>query len=491
MVRGAIADHGAPRSTVEGTRAILRVDAAIIGTGQAAPSLAVALAARGERVALFEGGALGGSCVNVGCTPTKTLRKSARVAHLARRAGEFGVEVGEVRVNFAAAMQRAAGVVEASRTGLLSWISAAAGVTLIREWAALSGRQEDRFVVQGAATRVLASRVYLNTGTRPSVPVVPGLDNIPFLTNETVMALRERPEHLLILGGSYIGLELGQIFRRLGSAVTVIEVGPAVARREDPDVSARVAALLADEGVTLLTEITVEKVAQATSSSHAPALELQLRHLATGERRRLQGSHLLVATGRLPNTERLGLSSVGLSLDDRGFIPVNGRLETSVPLIWALGDVNRRGAFTHTSYQDHEIVLANLSGSSRTADDRVSTYAMFTDPPLGRVGITEREARALMSQGRRFLVATFEMKHVSRAKEEGETTGVMSVLVDADSEQFVGASLLGIGADEVVQVISAMMAAQAPYRVLQQALPIHPTVAEYFPTILGKLRPLA
>ena len=232
-------------------------------------------------------------------------------------------------------------------------------------------------------------------------------------------------------------------------------------------------------------------MAQATSSSHAPALELQLRHLATGERRRLQGSHLLVATGRLPNTERLGLSSVGLSLDDRGFIPVNGRLETSVPLIWALGDVNRRGAFTHTSYQDHEIVLANLSGSSRTADDRVSTYAMFTDPPLGRVGMTEREARALMSQGRRFLVATFEMKHVSRAKEEGETTGVMSVLVDADSEQFVGASILGIGADEVVQVISAMMAAQAPYRVLQQALPIHPTVAEYFPTILGKLRPLA
>ena len=479
------------RPAVEGSPAVLRVDAAIIGTGQAAPSLAVALAARGERVALFEGGEVGGSCVNVGCTPTKTLRKSARVAHLARRAGEFGVEVGEVRVNFAAAMQRAAGVVEASRTGLLSWISASAGVTLIREWGALSGRQEDRFVVQGARTTVLASRIYLNTGTRPSVPAVPGLDNIPFLTNESVMALGERPEHLLILGGSYIGLELGQIFRRLGSAVTVIEAGPAVARREDPDVSARIAALLAGEGVTLLTETTVEQVAQATSSSPAPALELQLRHVATGERRQLQGSHLLVATGRLPNTERLGLASVGVSLDERGFIPVNGRLETSVPRIWALGDVNRRGAFTHTSYQDHEIVLANLSGGSRTADSRVNTYAMFTDPPLGRVGLTEREARALMARGRRFLVATHEMKHVSRAKEESETIGVISVLVDADSEQFVGASLLGIGADEVVQVISAMMAAKAPYRVLKEALPIHPTVAEFFPTILGKLRPLA
>jgi len=469
-----------------------RVDAVIIGTGQAAPALATALARGGERVVVFEGGALGGSCVNVGCTPTKTLRKSACVAHLVSRAAEFGVHTGAVHVDFAAAMERTAGVVEASRAGLTRWMDGTDGVTIVREWAALAGRDGDAFVVRGEHTTVIAPRVYLNPGTRPFVPPIAGLAEVPYLTNETIMALRERPEHLVVLGGSYIGLELGQIFRRLGSAVTVVEAAPAVAAREDVDISARIADMLRAEGVTLLTDTRVEQVALHEEIARASLpLALRLRLQTSDTVQELRASHLLVATGRLPNTERLGFETVGVHVDERGFIPVNGRLETSVPGIWALGDVNRRGAFTHTSYQDHEIVLANHRGGSRTADDRISTYAMFTDPPLGRVGLSEHEARAQLADGRRFLAASHEMRFVSRAKEEGETTGVIKVLVDADSHRFVGATLLGIGADEIVQIIGAMIAADAPYEVLRDALPVHPTVTEFFPTILGKLAPLA
>lgn len=473
-------------------RRALRVDAIIIGTGQAAPALATALARSGERVVVFEGGALGGSCVNVGCTPTKTLRKSARVAHLVARAAEFGVHTGAVHVDFAAAMERTAGVVEASRAGLTRWMESTEGVTIVREWAMLAGREGKHFVVQGSETTVMAPRVYLNSGTRPFVPPIPGLAEVPYLTNENIMALQERPEHLVILGGSYIGLELGQIFRRLGSVVTVVESGSAIASREDADVSACLADLLRAEGVTLLTDAEVERVSLHNEIARATlSLAMQVRTRGTDETQDLRASHVLVATGRLPNTERLGLDSVGVTVDDRGFIPVNGRLETSVPGIWALGDVNRRGAFTHTSYQDHEIVLANHRGGSRTADNRITTYAMFTDPPLGRVGLGEREAREQMTRGRRFLTASHEMRFVSRAKEEGETTGVIKVLVDADTHRFAGATLLGLGADEIVQIIGAMIAADAPYEVLRDALPVHPTVTEFFPTILGKLQPFA
>ena len=342
-------------------------------------------------------------------------------------------------------------------------------------------------MVHGGNITAIAPRVYINSGTRPQVPPIPGLASVPYLTNETVMALRERPAHLVILGGSYIGLELGQIFRRLGSDVTVVEAGVAVAGREDPDISARIADALTTEGVSLRTGTTVEEI----TLSGPAALILTLRDGTTGSVTTLQASHLLVATGRLPNTEHLGLEHVGLTVDAKGFIPVNGRLESAVPGIWALGDVNRRGAFTHTSYQDHEIVLANHIGGQRSADGRLTTYAMFTDPPLGRVGLSETEARALMAKGRRFLAASHEMKLVSRAKEESETVGVMKVLVDAATERFVGATLFGIGADEIVQIIGAMMAADAPYQVLRDALPVHPTVTEFFPTILKKLAPLA
>jgi len=461
-------------------------DAAIVGTGQAAPALAVALAKRGERVALIEGGLLGGSCVNVGCTPTKTLRKSARVAYLARRAGEFGVQVGKVEVDFAAAMQRMQDLVDGARSELEGWIAAEPNITLLRAWGSFAGRGPQGFDLMAGERRIRAARVYLNTGTRASIPPIPGIHDVPGLDNVSLLKLRTLPRHLIILGGSYIGLEMGQIFRRLGSEVTVVEGAPRITIREDPEVSACIASFLQAEGLTVLAGQPIERV-----ESSGDGVSLQVAG------RRIEGSHLLVATGRLPNTERLNLQAVGVATDERGFVPTDGQLQTNVPGIWALGDINKRGAFTHTSYQDHEIVLANhLAAASqgsahdtqlRSADGRNMAYAMYTDPPLGRVGQSEAEARA---SGKRILVAKFDMKHVSRAKEESETSGLIKLLVDADTERFVGATVLGINGDEIIQVISNFMATGASWRVMKDALPIHPTVAEFLPTILGKLKPL-
>lgn len=454
----------------------IEVDAAIVGSGQAAPALATALAQRGERVAFIEAAQLGGSCINHGCTPTKTLRKSARVAHMARRAAEFGVRVGEVEVDFAAAMERMQLRVDTARAGLESWIAGEKNITLLRARGSFAGRGEDGFDLLAGDQPVRAKRVYLNTGTRAFVPAIPGIQDVPYLDNASLLKLRSRPRHLVIIGGSYIGLEMGQIFRRLGSDVTVIETGPRITSREDPEVSACIASFLAEEGITVLAGQPVSRVERA---GHDIAVQ-------AGDRR-IEGSHLLVATGRLPNTERLNLAAVGVRTDERGFIPTNARLETNVPGIWALGDINKRGAFTHTSYHDHEIALANHDGGQRSADDRIMAYAMFTDPPLGRVGMSEAEARA---SGKRILMATFDMKNVSRAKEESETTGLVKLLVDAGTERFVGATVLGINGDEIIQVIGNFMAAGASWRVMKEALPIHPTVTEFLPTILGKLKPL-
>lgn len=471
------------------------VNAAIIGSGQAGPALATALAADGESVVLFEAARLGGTCVNSGCTPTKTLRKSARVAYLARRAAEFGVDVGPVTVNFRAAMERMERIVTASRDGLGKWISGTQGVTLVREHAQLQGRDDSgTFIIRAGDTTYHADRVYLNVGTHAALPPVHGLTECAPLVNDSILELRERPAHLVILGGSYIGLEFGQIFRRLGSDVTIIEGAPTVVAREDADVSARLVTLLTDEGITIVCGASVTDIS-GTSGHHVtlsgtrstPAIDGQTP-VATPFS--VSGSHLLVATGRRPNSAELGLESVGVRIDAQGYIPVNGALETNVPGIFALGDVNRRGAFTHTSYQDHEIVIANRRGGTRTADGRVTTYALYTDPPLGRVGLSETEARALMLKGRTFLMAAHDMKFVSRAKEESETSGVIKVLVDADTHRFAGVTLLGIGGDEIVQIIGVLMEADAPYEALRDFLPVHPTVTEFFPTVLKKLASL-
>ncbi len=474
-------------TTKEPTTTVARVNAAVIGSGQAGPGLATAFASGGDRVVLFEGAMLGGTCVNAGCTPTKTLRKSARIAHLARRASEFGVQVGAVHVDFAAAMERMASVVNSSRDGLTRWVTNTPNLTLVREFARLDGRDSDAFIVRAGSRTVLADRVYLNVGTRASLPPVPGLAAANPLLNDSLLALRELPAHLVILGGSYIGVELGQIFRRLGSRITIVERAPTLVAREDEEVSSRLEALFHSEGIDVVVGASITAVEGLSGS----AITIRGTTGEDGTAFEVQGTHLLVATGRIPNTSALGLESVGVTMDAQGYIPVNGALGTNIPGIWALGDVNRRGAFTHTSWQDHEIVVANHRGGTRTADGRVSTYAVFTDPPIGRVGLSLRDARALTGSGRRFLVATHEMRHVSRAKEEGETTGLITVVVDQDTSCFVGATVFGIGGDEIIQVICTMIAAHTPYTVLQDFLPVHPTVTEFFPTILGKLRPLA
>ena len=456
---------------------VIEFDVVVIGAGQAGPNLAMTLAGRGEKVALIEGGLVGGSCVNHGCTPTKTLRKSARVAYLAGRAGDFGIQAGKIEIGFAAAMERMQQRVDESRAGLEKSITGQDGLTLLRGWGAFVGRAGDRFELTAGDQALRAARVFLNTGTRALIPPLPGIDDVPHLDNVSLLQLRELPRHLVIIGGTYIGLEMGQIFRRLGSEVTVIEAGPRITRHENEAVSKAITEMLREEGIHFHIGNEVEQVENTSDAGVAVTVGGQ----------RIAGSHLLVATGRSPNTERLNLAAVGVKTDKRGFVPTDGKLQTNVPGIWAVGDINKRGAFTHTSYQDGQIVLANLMGGARSADSRVSTYAMYTDPPLGRVGLSEDEAR---KSGRAMLAANYQMKDVSRAKEEGETAGLMQILVDEQSEEIVGASLLGFGCDEVIQVISSFMATGARYQLLRDALPIHPTVAEFLPFLLDKLEPL-
>lgn len=461
-------------------------DVVVIGAGQAGPPLAAKLAKAGRKVALIESRQLGGTCVNWGCTPTKTLRKSARVAHIAERAADFGIHVGEVRVDFAAAMERMQERVDRSRAGLKKWLVGIEGLTLIENRGRLAGRSGDDYVVMVGERRLTAPRILLNTGTRPRVPKIPGLERVDYLDNESLLALRERPDHLLIIGGSYIGLEMAQIFRRLGSRVSVVEGGDSLASREDCDISEALASLMRSENIDLHLGREIESV-----EPDAGGVRLRLRGGAA-----LHGSHLLVATGRTPNTDALGLDTLGagIEIDGRGYIATNAQLETGAPGIWALGDINGRGAFTHTSYQDHDIVAENILAEPalppRSAEARHPIYAMFTDPPLGHVGLYEADARNLVRQGRTISQAVIAMSEVSRAKEEGETFGMLKLLIDEDSGEFLGATMLGIGADEIIQVIGQAMAARSHWRTVRNALPVHPTVTEFLPTLIDKREPL-
>lgn len=458
----------------------------IIGSGQAAPALAVALVGCGETVALIEGDQLGGSCVNAGCTPTKTLRKSARVAHMARRAVDFGVHTGEVTVDFGAAMERMRERVDTARAGLTRWLNATQNLDVIHGWGSFEGRDGDKFVLCAGEEPITADKVYINTGTRAFTPPVSGLDTVPHLDNVGLLALTELPKHLIIVGGSYIGLEMGQIFRRLGAQVTIINGDNRLASREDADVSAIIHGFLDDEGITIANDADVAKV---EPSRNGVTVILRDGHS-------FEGSHLLFATGRSANSEKLNLEAVGVEINERGFIPTDAQLQTNVPGIYALGDINMRGAFTHTSYHDHEIVLANAASKPgplhqwKDADQRVVTYAMFTDPPLGRVGMSLADAQRAANEGRNILVSDRKMADISRAKEEGETIGLVRLIADGDTEQFLGATVFGIAGDEVIAVLSNYMATGASFRFMQQALPIHPTVAELLPSILAGLKPL-
>ncbi len=450
-------------------------DAIIIGAGQAGPSLAGRLTGAGMRVAFVERHLFGGTCVNTGCTPTKTLIASAAVAHQARRAADFGVRLdGAVSVDLPGAKKRKDAIVARSRDGIEKWLRGMQHCTVFKGHA----RFESAHEVRVGDASLGARRIFINVGARARVPDMPGVAAVPYLTNTSILELTSLPKHLVIVGGSYIGLEFAQMYRRFGSAVTVIEKRPRLLWREDEDVSAAIETIFAGEGIEVRTE------AECIRFEMRGAVIAAGVECATGAPE-VMGSHVLLAVGRRPNTDDLGLDRAGVAVDAQGYITVDDELRTSVPDIWALGDCNGKGAFTHTAYNDFEIVAANLlDGGRRKVSDRIPCYGMFIDPPLGRAGMTESQAR---SAGRRFRIGSRPMTRVMRAVEKGETQGFMKVMVDADSNEILGAAILGVGGDEAVHGILDTMAAKAPYTTLKNTMHIHPTVAELIPTVLGEL----
>ena len=453
-------------------------DAIIIGAGQAGPSLAARLAGAGMTVAVIERKLVGGTCVNTGCIPTKTLVASAYAAHLARRGADFGVMIdGPIRVDFARAKARMDEIVLRSRTGLERWLAGLDRCTLIRGHA----RFEDARTVRVGDQRLTAPRIFINVGGRAVVPSFPGIDQVAYLTNSTVLALDRLPAHLVIVGGSYVGLELAQVYRRFGAAVTVIEKSAHLLGREDDDVCAAIRDIIAGDGITVRTRAECIRLAP-----HPRGVAVGV-DCEEGEPEVI-GSHVLLAVGRRPNTDDLGLERAGVATDDHGFVVVDDRLATSVPGVWALGECNGHGAFTHTAYNDFEIVAANLlDGGSRTLGQRILGYALYIDPPLGRVGLTEAQARAT---GRPLLVGSRPMTRVGRAVEKGETQGLMKIVADAGTQQILGAAILGPGGDEAIHGILDVMNVGAPYSALQWAVPIHPTVSELIPTVVGEMKPV-
>jgi pyruvate/2-oxoglutarate dehydrogenase complex dihydrolipoamide dehydrogenase (E3) component len=445
----------------------MKFDAIVIGTGQAGKPLSFSLADLGWKVALIERAELGGSCINTGCTPTKTMVASAQVAHYARDAARWGVRASAVTVDMAAVVARKTRVVENAHKSIQKKIDARPTLKLVRESAKFIAPNQ----VQAGAEVFESEKIFINTGTRPAIPHIPGLDTVPFLTNGTIIELQAVPEHLLVLGGGYIGLEFGQMFCRFGSRVTIIHNGERILPHEDPDIVSALTAALEAEGVVLRTNVETTRV---ENRNGAIALTLE-----TGGRSEiLQGSHLLVATGRKPNTDELGLEAAGVLTDARGYVKVNGRMETTVPGIWALCDAMGGPAFTHISYNDYQIAYANIiDGKNLSIVNRYLPYALFTDPQLGRVGITETEARA---SGRKFKMGTYPMSSVARAIERDETAGLMKIIVDAESDRILGAAILGSEGGETVQILGAMIWANAPYTVLKGAVYIHPTLAEGF-----------
>ena len=453
-------------------------DAIIIGTGQSGPSLAARLNREGVRCAVIERKLIGGTCVNVGCIPTKTLVASARAAYMARRAEDFGVRIeGSIRVDMKRVKARMKEVSGESNRNVTRWLDGMENITLHRGHARFEN--ENTITVNGEAIR--ASKIFINVGARALVPEMPGLDEVDYLTNSSMMEVDFLPEHLLVIGGSYVGLEFAQMYRRFGSRVTVVEQGSRLIARDDEDVSETVRGILEAEGVEFRLDA---ECIRAERRESGVAIGVSCN---AGEPEIL-GSHLLLAVGRAPNTQDLGLDHAKVRVDERGFVAVDDQLRTNVPGIWALGDCNGRGAFTHTSYNDYEIVAANLfDDDPRRVSDRILCYGLFVDPPLGRVGMTEREARA---SGRQVLIGKRPMARVGRARERSETDGFIKILVDAETQEILGGAILGINGDEVVHTLLPAMYAKAPYTVVSRAVHIHPTVAELLPTVLQDLKPL-
>jgi pyruvate/2-oxoglutarate dehydrogenase complex dihydrolipoamide dehydrogenase (E3) component len=453
-----------------------KFDAIIIGTGQAGPSLAARFSDAGKTVAIIERHKFGGTCVNTGCIPTKTMVATAYAAHVARRGGDYGFTAGDVSVDMKRVKARKDAVSGRSNKGVEEWLRGLKNCTVIQGHA----RFQSSNTVAVNDEVLQADKIYINVGGRASVPDMPGIHDVPFLNNSSMMEVDFLPEHLVIVGGSYIGLEFGQMFRRFGSEVTIVEMGPRLIGREDEDVSQSVREIMEAEGIQIRLNA---KCISLAKHDRGVAVVMDCQEGAP----EVVGSHVLLAVGRVPNTKDLGLDKAGVKTDNHGYIVVDDQLQTNVPGIWALGDCNGRGAFTHTSYNDYEIVADNLFNSDhRRVSDRIQAYALYIDPPLGRCGMTDTEIR---KQGRAALTTKLPMVRVSRAFEKAETQGFMKITVDAETKQILGAAILGTGGDEVIHVLLDVMYAKAPYTVIKRAMHIHPTVAEYLPTVLGKLEP--
>ena len=454
----------------------MHYDAIVIGTGQAGPSLAARLSAAGMKVAIVERGAFGGTCVNTGCIPTKTLVASAAAAQAVRRSSEFGVSVGgPMTVDMKAVKARKDAISGQTRAGVESMLRGLPNGTVYAGHARFESPRD----VRVGNDLLTADRIFINVGGRASVPPIQGLSEVPYWTNSSIMAVDFVPPHLVVVGGSYVGLEFAQMYRRFGSGVTVVEMAPRLIAREDEDVSASIRDILEREGIA------VRVGAECIAVEKTPT-GVRVRVDCREGSPVVDGTHLLLAVGRRPNTDDLGLDRAGVEVDGRGYVGVDDQLRTSTPGIWALGDCNGKGAFTHTAYNDFEIVAANLlDGDPRKVTDRIEAYALYIDPPLGRAGTTETGAR---KANRRILVGRRPMSTVKRAVEKGETQGFIKIVVDADTKEILGAAILGVGGDEIIHTILDVMYARAPYTVIQRAMHIHPTVSEYLPTILGDLR---
>ena len=462
-----------PRVIALGDVTMKTYDAIIVGTGQATGSLVPELTGMGLSVAVVERDRVGGTCVNWGCTPTKTIVASARVAHMARRGADFGVKTGEVSIDFARVMERQNAIRNGNSQGFERYLEKV--VDFYRGNGVFTGPKE---ITVGNET-LTAERIYIHTGTSARVPDVPGLDQIDYLDNRSILDLSELPKHLIVVGGSYIGLEFSQAFARFGSKVTILERGARLMPREDADVAAEIQQILESEGIEILCGTNLESV-QKTRAGVCADIQRY------GERASIEGSHVLFAVGRVPNTADLGLDVAGIATNERGFINVDETLQTNVPGVFAIGDVNGRGAFTHTSVHDGQIISHNLKGESWKVSDRTLIYSLYIDPPLGRVGLSEEQAR---KQCNNLLVACWPMNHISRAKEKDETAGIVKFMVDGDTERILGAAILGIGGDEIINMIAHWIAADKPYREFQRVVLNHPTVAELMPWILADLQP--
>ena len=453
-----------------------KADAIVIGAGQGGKPLALAFAKLGWKVVYIERKWLGGTCINTGCTPTKTMIMSAQVAHYAREAARWGVKSSAVSVDMPAVIKRKRDIVMKYRAGNETKVEKAVpNLHFVHAHAAFTGPH----TVEAGGEVFESEKIFIDTGTRPEVPTIEGIESVPYFNNETLMEYESLPEHLLILGGGYIGMEFGQMYRRFGSKVTVIHHGRQILSSEDEDIATTLQKALESEGVTFLLNAKTKRVTQ-----HGGAIELTVS--VNGKEGTVTGSHLLCATGRTPNTDGMGLDKAGIALDEKGYIKVNGRMETNVPGVWALGDVKGGPAFTHISYNDYQILYANIiDGKNSTIINRFLPYTVFTDPELGRVGITEKQARA---SGKKFKMGTYPVENVSRAVERGETAGLMKVIVDAEDDCVLGAAVLGVSGGEVVQMLGTLILAHSPYTTLKEVVYIHPTMAEGFWSLLDEVK---